>query len=398
MKSPMEEKKKLIPLFFIFFLTICVFPASGSHSKGKQKTSGETYRRGTIKFKPVMKISVDSFPVDVLAKLLIAIVQKKNRLYVLDLRLCDIKVLNLEGKFIKTFGRKGKGPGDLLSPSYNCVSHDRLVIWEIGNRRFSYFSPGGKFIKIEKPKIKGRLENMKALGDGRIVLEIQRVEGNKEKKEIFEWRVLELYSPELRYLKTVYRQKESRYKYFINPRPHRRMILPYQPRLYWDVLPGGKLVAGFSGEYQIKIIDIDSGQVKITSRAYSPVKVTEIDKKMYLANHLNYKGGKLKRGASKFVRDNIEFPPFKPAYKKIITDYEGHILVFGYSAFDQGKSDFLANSFDVFDSNGAFVNHVKFEDNQEFHIEKVVPVSGDEFWCLETEDEFDLIFVKYKAM
>jgi hypothetical protein len=345
----------------VFFLVLCAPLTSESPPAQQQKTLAEIYKSGEITFKPVLKISLDSFPERIPAKVLIGLTQGKDKLYVSDLRVCDVKILSLDGKFIKSFGEKGKGPSDLLAPWYMCFSKERLVVWEIQNRRFSL---------------------------------------NEEKREIFEWRVLELYSSEMKHIKTVYRQKEHLFKYFKNPRPFRRLALPFRPQLYWAVLPGGKIVVGFSERYEIKIIDVDTGQMKVITRDYSPEKVTEADKKITLAMRSRTEGGKRKRGASKFVRDNIEFPKFKPAFKKIMTDHEGHILVFVYSSLDQGKIDHEARLFDVFDSNGTFVNRVKIKNDRGIDLRSVIPVGSDEFWCVETEtmNDFDLIWVKYKAM
>jgi hypothetical protein len=364
----------------------------------QRRTLKEIYKGGMIEFTPVLKISLDSIPGRIQAKTLIKLVQGTDKLYVSDLGLHDVKAFKLNGKFIKKFGIEGRGPGDLLAPSSMCISKKRLVVWEIRNRRFSFFSLAGKFIKIVKPGLKGRLEGMKALDDGRLILELTRVEANKSKKEIFEWRVLELYSSDLVFIKEIYRQKEHRYKYFKNPRPHYRLGLPFLPRLYWDVLPGGKVATSFTAEYEIKIMDVDSGRTKTISRDHSTVKILEADKNEHLKMYFNREGGVLKRGPSKFIRDNIEFPEFKPAINKIITDVDGHIIVFPFLKSDGGKSPLLAHTFDVFDSNGSFINHVKIKNNKNFTTDRVISVKNNEFWCSETDDEFDISFVKYEAM
>ncbi len=387
-------------ILYVFFLVLCAQLTSESPPAQQQKTLAEIYKSGEITFKPVLKISLDSIPERIPAKTLIGLTQGEDKLYVSDLRVCDVKILSLDGKFIKSFGVKGKGPSDLLAPWHMCFSKERLVVWEIQNRRFSFFSPEGKFLEIAKPKIKGLLLDMKALDDGRIILEFNQVEGNEEKKEIFEWRVLELYSSEMKHIKTVYRQKEHQFKYFKNPNPYLRMILPFRPKLSWDVLPGPRIAVGFPGKYEIKIMNIDTGDMKIINRDYSPEKVTEADKKITLAMRFRRENGKRKRGADKFYRDNVEFPKFKPAFKTLITDQEGHILVFPYTLLDQGKIDYKARLFDVFDSNGTFVNRVKIKNDRGIDLRRVLPVGCGEFWCVETEtiNDFDLIWVKYKAM
>lgn len=382
----------------VLSLILCAQLTSETQSGKQQKSLGKIYRDGIIQFIPVLKISPDSIPDHIRAKSMINLVQGPDKLYVSDIALDDVKVFNLNGKFIKKFGIKGKGPGDLLAPTKMCISKERLVVWEARNRRFSFFSPGGKFIKIEKPKLKGNLADMKALDDGRIILEIVRVEANKDKKEIFEWRVLELYSSEMKFIKEVYRQEEHQYKYFKNPNPRYRLRLPFRPRLCWDVLPGGEIAASFTEKYQIKIIDIDSGRTQTISRGYSPVKVTEADKKKYLDMQYRIEGGVRKDGADQFTRDNIEFPDFKPALIKLITDIEGHIMVFPFLKSHNGKFELLVNTFDVFDSKGIFINQVKIKDNKDFYIARVISVKDNEFWCLEADFELGIRNVKYKAM
>jgi hypothetical protein len=381
----------------ILFLTLLSHQLSEPHAAIREKTLREIYSSGKIEFEPVLKISLDSIPDRIQAKILIKLVHGPENIYVSDLGLSDIKMFKLSGKFIKKFGIKGRGPGDLYGPSPMCISKDRLVVWEIGNKRFSYFSLDGKFLKIEKPGLKGRLGEMKTLDDGRFILEVIRVEASREKKEIFEWRVLELYSDDMRFIKEIYRQKEHQFKYFKNPKPHYRMILPYGPKLHWDVLPQGKIAVSFSDKYEIKIIHIDSNHTKTISRNHPPVKVSKSDEKLYLDMQFNSEGGVLKRGASKFVRDNIEFPPYKPALKNIITDKAGYILVFPFTKSDDGKIYWMAEAFDVYDSNGVFINHVEISGNKKFYITRVISLDNNEFWCSEEED-LGVVFVKYKAM
>ncbi len=110
--------------------------------------------------------------------------------------------------------------------------------------------------------------------------------------------------------------------------------------------------------------------------------------------------GKPKRGANKFFRDNVEFPKFKPAFITLITDQEGHILVFPYTSLAPGEIEYYVRVFDVFESNGTFVNRVKIRNDRGIYLSRLIPVGNNEFWCVETEtiNDFDYIWVKYKAM
>ena len=380
----------------LFFLSFSLILAIGTQQNNLGNYLGEIYKSGEIEFKPLLEISHDSIPSRILSKNFSGLVQGNGFIYVSDSGVGDIKIFKSDGKFFKKFGIKGRGPGDLYAPHLMCISKNRLVVWEIGNKRFSYFSAKGKYIKIKKPTLKGRLVQMKALDDGRIVLEILRVANNKSQAKISDLRVIELYSSEMSFIKEVYTQKERLHKYFKTPRPHYRMILPYRPKLHWDLLPGGKIVLAFSRKYQLKIMNLDSGKMSAISRDYSPVKIAEVDKQRYLDSCFHRENGSFKRGASKFVRDNIEFPEFKPAFKNIHTDREGHILVFPFSLSDVGKSTYKANSFEVFDENGNLINRVKIKNGSDYDFIKFTQVGVNAFWCIK-EGQVESTFIKYEV-
>jgi 6-bladed beta-propeller len=386
---------KAIVLFFfsIIILLTFFFPLAGIKPEPEQKTMKEIFQSGRIKFKPILEISHDSIPNRIMAKSFSKLIQGKGKLFLSDIGVSDIKMFNQEGKFIKKFGIEGRGPGDLLSPTWMNISNDNLVVYEIGNRRFSYFSMDGKFIKIvkPKPKLKGMIYKMRALDDGRFILETTWPEASKENRDIFEWRVLNLYSFNMKFIKELYRQKERHYKYFKNPGPFRRIILPFKPTLYWDTLPGGRIVVGFSGSYQLKIIDFDKNQQTSISRDYVPQEVTRADKELRLSFKF-----KKNKAYGKFYKENLEFPNYKPVFKQILTDNKGHILVFVFSERDQGKFNHGIFLFDVFDSNGSFINRVNVKNQDELLLKNFTPVKGNAFWG--TIDGPDVKFIKYKAM
>ncbi len=386
-------------LLLVPFLLISLFhPAQKCHSQQKESLN-EIYRGGKIKFKPVIVISQDTLNKDVPTKVLNSLYQGKDRIFITDSSISNVKMLTKEGKVIKTFGTKGKGPGDLYYPSLVASSKNRLVIWEIGNKRFSFFTLDGMYIKSVKPRLKGFLTDMRCLDDGRFILEVQRVEANAKKKEIKDLHFLELYSSDMEYVKTLHCQNTKIFKY-INNSNLPRIPLPFSSRLLWDVLPGNKLVLGYSVKYELKMIDVDTGKVKRITREYTPKEVTEAEKKLYLEMRLNNenKKYKLSRHVKRLWMRNIEFPEFKPAFDKIHVDQEGHILVFTLAPLTRKGGRSIAKQFEVFDSNGNFLRRVMIESEKEMKFSAFIPVSSNEFWCREAlpSDGYEQRYVKYK--
>ena len=90
---------------------------------------------------------------------------------------CSIKMFNLDGKFIYTFGKKGVNDGELNKPRYLSVSKDGLLmVCDSYNHRVQVFQlPSGKFVTKFgcKGSERGEFRNPNAtanLSDGRIVL------------------------------------------------------------------------------------------------------------------------------------------------------------------------------------------------------------------------------------
>jgi hypothetical protein len=362
-----------------------------SVSQELKKSLKSIYQYGKIEFIPELRITRDTFPEHVYVRFISGIAISDNNIYISDSHFGSIRILNNSGEFKKSFGQIGKGPGDLFLPRHMIVASNKLFVWEVGNKRFSIFTTDGKFINHTSLKNKGIIKDMKMLENGRIILE--RELSGKIKKEFVQFFVLELYSKELDFIKLLYKKRILRIKYL--SKPYRNaLIQPFQPDVSWDIMPGNKIVIGFSGNYQVEIHDITTGKVQAFTRSYNPVKVTEADKKAFFEGMII--GGtnrKLEKGANKFIRDNTVFPDYKPAFKKIITDSEGNILVFLYKNSQNNKYKF----FDAFDSKGNYINNVKIIPEEGIYIDKIFPGKENVFWTVVEVDDFDLGVVKYSV-
>lgn len=77
----------------------------------------------------------------------------RDRVYISDTYNFCIKVFDAAGKYIRTIGRKGRGPGDLIGPgSIGFSTSGNLWVLEKGNRRFQCFDAAGKSKTIFKYK------------------------------------------------------------------------------------------------------------------------------------------------------------------------------------------------------------------------------------------------------
>jgi hypothetical protein len=74
-------------------------------------------------------------------------VDENGFVYIADNQNHRIQVFNSSGNFLRTIGRRGKGPGDVLNPSLIVPDKTgKLVVYESGNRRIQILNPSGKYI------------------------------------------------------------------------------------------------------------------------------------------------------------------------------------------------------------------------------------------------------------
>lgn len=56
-------------------------------------------------------------------------------------------MFTVDGKYLRGFGKKGNGAGELDQPISIAVAHDCVYVGEYWNSRISIFSTDGQFIK-----------------------------------------------------------------------------------------------------------------------------------------------------------------------------------------------------------------------------------------------------------
>ena len=385
----MRKSKGIIVSLFLaaaLFMPGTDFTA-GQENRGDSMTA--LYKKGTIAFTPELVINNDFFPEHVDAVYLADFRVGGECVYIADILLCEIKILKISGEYIGSFGHKGTGPGDVYLPHHMAFTGGNLIVSESGNRRFSVFDSGGKFIRHVKPRYRGMVTGIESLDDGSII--VAREVFGWGKKEYESYFGLELFSKDFEYIKDIYQQKIEKYITVKNER--RSLIKPFPQDYSWGVLPGNKIVIGFSGGYNLEIHDLLTWKTQSFKHAYVPEKVTGADKKSFFDNIENVTNGKLTKGADKFTRDHTNFPEFKPAFREIITDSEGNILVFLFKDSRDGKLKY----FDVFDSRGDFINQVKIVSNGGINFIKLAPAKGDTFWSLEEYEPMEPAIIKYKV-
>ena len=378
-------KNQRYVLILLFFL-LALFMYGSVES---EKSLAEIYRSGTVRFVPVLTIDDASMPEDTFFESVIDVAcDSDGCVYACDYRANNIKKFDSSGKYIKTIGREGQGPGEFNRPSKIAVTDERLFVWDSMNRRFCVLSLDGKFIKSVIISITEKPQQIRALPNGDIVIAVEKfVIRERDKPQDY---LIDIYSPDLEKKKTVYSHQIWRNKYIMNGSRLVNVPQPFSPRICWDVSPTGKIIIGFSENYEIEIHDSEKGKISSFVHEYEPVKVTDKDKEKYFASSGTVSDGVMKMGANEFTRKNTEFPKFKPAFQRIKVDSEGNILVMTHRKNPNEEGKF----FDSFDSQGNFLGNVQITSKVGYPYYAVI--RDGIFWKRKVDKEGFSKIVKYR--
>ncbi len=338
-------------------LLVLINAPHASSALGQSRSLNDIYRGGTVRFVSDLVLDDSSTPDDVFFEgfehpSAIAFDEKGN-MYIADYAANHIKCFDASGKFLKLLGREGQGPGELSRPYTLTFSKDNLVIWDMGNSRFSIIATDGTPVKQRSlnRNEEGWPWKIRSLSTGDILLETQKQ--NYRVPDAPQFTELRLYSPLMEFKKVVFSQQVFTQKIIHNPT--RNIPQPFVGRVYWDVTPNGQIVIGFSGSPEIGIYDPEKGKIASFTFKFPAIKVTDKDKKAFFDGITYSQGGQVTQGAPDYMKNNVDFPKNKPAFNQIVVDSEGNILVSLYGK--DPSQDY--KSFQAFDMQGRVLGEVK---------------------------------------
>lgn len=280
-------------------------------------TIGEKDREGEFLFISITSVGIDD----------------EENIYVLDRKACQIKVFNKNGKFLRNIGRKGQGPGEMLSPSVmEIVSGKEIMICDISNNRVSFFSLKGKLVKeVSKGKF-FRLISPTPDSSGNFIGSYRIRMGQK--------RVVELKKFDSNF-EPIFTLKKLDY----TDEPD--VIYPYPPFIIYSVLKDDKVLWGNWLSYRLHIVDETGKMTRKIFKDYNPIKITEKDKEKDIKQRFGDQG--IPPGIK------VDFPDYHPAFWYLSIDDEGRIFVQTFERTEEGSY-----YYDVFDSEGKYIAKIPF--------------------------------------
>ncbi len=255
-------------------------------------------------------------------------VDEEGNIYILDSNEAHIKIFDTTGKYVKTIGNKGQGPGEMSSPSsLQITPQNEIAVNDSSALKIHFFTLDGIFLRAAVfQRYLGFVSNPLIDREGNITAGYMTI---KNEATYF----LKRFNSQLKESFPIFSVVVLKYP----------QINPFYPRCYWDLIEENNLVWGFSDKYELFIIDSEGKTVKKITREYDPVKITDEEKEKSTEGLL---------GGVKFVW-NAHHNPF--IY--LCVDDEGRIFTRTYEkAPESGKY-----YYDVFDPDGKYAVKIPFK-------------------------------------
>ncbi|MFQ6108177.1 MAG: 6-bladed beta-propeller [Candidatus Aminicenantales bacterium] len=256
-------------------------------------------------------------------------VDDEGSIYTLDRKDSRIRVFDRNGKFVRRFGKKGQGPGELNQPvGLQITPEKELLVEDALNRRFVFFSLDGEFLRSQSVADKLSLVNV-VMDSKRNLVGRELVPSEKK----LTWHVKK-YDRELKPLFTIETVE------FQNPMEGK--INPFLYLFFYDLDSKDSILYGNPKDYVIKVFSPEGKLIKKIVKEYDPIKITEKDKEEILERIPDVGFG---------IKERMEFPDHFPAYQYFSLDEHDRIFV---RTFKKGKQE-EEYIFDVFDEEGRFI-------------------------------------------
>jgi hypothetical protein len=277
----------------------------------------------------------------------------QGRIYALDRKESHVKVFDAEGRYLRTIGRPGQGPGDLNEPIFVYFVRNELLVTQY--ERLSFFSPDGDLLRTV-PMVKETPTRARCNSRGNIIGTSTVFDPTTPKTYAF---VLKLYDPEVNPIKELARMQIER---SLGP-----TVNPMRPNIYMTVDDQDYVIFGYAERYEIQVFDSNGNLTRKILKTYKPVAITEEEKAASI------------EGAPPQMK--FEFPEHHPPFLRFIHDETGRLYVQTYEKA-AAKDVYLH---DVFGRDGRYIARVPL---------KRTPVlfrNGKLYSCEETEEGYPVI-------
>jgi WD40 repeat protein len=323
--------KRLVIYFLIF--QACLLLQSSKNDTVKESAM-PTY--GKLDISSVQKITCKSEVNGdgIITKVLDLSADSRGNIFVLEIKSKGVLRFSSQGEFVGYIGRSGQGPGEFNAPWALYVSNsDFLYVFDFGDKKISCFNEQGGY--LDKKAISQSVNIRGGFivdNEGDVAFFTEDFFGKKCSD------ILQLFNFGGERTEEIARFADDD-RVRIESRGSRMAANWYSKRIF-VCSHGDSLIFGNSLDPNIYMWNKKTRKQKV-------VAVIPIKKEPMNSQEIEFLEGIFKRNPQDLV-----LPPYKPFYKRVLTDEKGRIYVVRLkSILDQDKTVWI----DIFDRNGKYL-------------------------------------------
>lgn len=254
------------------------------------------------------------------------VVGTDGTIYVLDYQADEVRAFDPAGTWLRTFGRKGGGPGELGQPNGLAILPDgRILVRDDGNQRIQVYGADGSS-PAEWPYHSGFFVGGGLWSDqaGNAYLEVRTDHG----QSMSDWRLgLVRFGPDGTVRDTLPVPRSGFGAAYVEAHSADggatvRFGLPFAPAESWAFAPGGYFVHGVSTDYGIDVVRPDAAPLRV-EKAYEPVVVQPGEKEA--AKERTVRG--IRASIPDWKWSGAAIPDHKPPFRSIMVGRNDRLWV-----------------------------------------------------------------------
>ena len=344
----------VMALFFVFIWSACSKSQNPESNAVVEVIDGIEYVHNSAtplhpnkKVSFIEDLSIDGMDDDgniILFQPSLFAVDDAENMYIIEIRDQVIKIFGPDGKFVKTIGAKGQGPGEFQMISYLALTKDgKLIVTDRIANRTSFFDASGRFIRSFKWQ-KGQYNFLLIKSSSYVFGEransgISQFDFFTVKEIDFDGKEIRSYGAFAMEEPLIVRMESGTHYSSLPDAPHSVFAADQDRDLLYHCV---------GNKYTINIYDPSGKIFRKIDRPYEPIPFTDKDAEEYRAKHSsNDPFGVI----SKAVRD-MEMPKVKSIVTRMRIDDEGRLWV--KTNETKQEEDKILTAFDIFNRDGYY--------------------------------------------
>jgi len=265
----------------------------------------------------------------------------EGNFYVTDGDRNTAKKYDSNGKFLRSIGRPGQGPGEFQNISevrFNIEGN--IYLNDVKNHRISFLSKDGNYLRVIKvPSVFERVViNSKGFY---IAMNADNIELGQGKKWDYVYGLFDdnfnLIAEFLRLPQEVNAQSKKNEDSIVKVFADLLSGMAFEPFVNYVLDKNDLIYFGYPRNYEIKVYSSEGKLMNIIQRDFEPVEISERNKEYFEQNLDEQFLAKIPAREWNKVFELIKYPKYKPAYERFTLMENGWIFVVVDSVRDESK-------------------------------------------------------------